>query len=91
MRQLIRFRYHFGPDHGRRMAGTLLRRVVGIAERAVLRLIKVPLADGPFDAQALFTCNLGAGALQRSTMRRRVNREEHAEVPLEFLKWMWGG
>jgi lysozyme len=72
-------------------AEALLRRDVGLAERAVLRLITVPLADGQFDALVSFTFNLGAGALQRSTLRRKVNREEHVEVPPEFHKWVWGG
>ena len=62
-----------------------------IAERAVLRLIKVPLTDGQFDALVSFTFNLGSGALQRSTLRRKVNREEHEEVPAEFLRWVWAG
>ena len=52
-----------------------------IAERAVLRLINVPLTDGQFDALVSFTYNLGGGALQRSTLRRKINREEHGEVP----------
>jgi lysozyme len=38
-----------------------------------------------------FTFNLGAGALQRSTLRRKVNREEHADVPAELSKWVWAG
>lgn len=69
----------------------LLIKDVGIAERAVLRLIKVPLTDGQFDALVSFTFNLGSGALQRSTMRRKVNREEHEEVPAEFMRWVWAG
>ena len=62
-----------------------------MGERAVLRLIRVPLANGQFDAVVSFTFNLGAGALQRSTLRRKVDREEHAEVPAEFLRWVWAG
>ena len=69
----------------------LLRRDVAAAERAVLRLIRVPLADGQFDALCSFTFNLGAGALQRSTLRRKVNREEHDAVPAEFGRWVWAG
>ena len=72
-------------------AEALLRRDTAIAGRAVLRLIAVPLADRQFDALVSFTFNLGTGALQRSTLRRKVNREEHADVPAEFLKWVWGG
>ena len=34
----------------------------------------------------------GSGhALQRSTLRRKANREEHALVPAEFMKWVWAG
>lgn len=64
---------------------------VAKAEKAVLRLITVPLSDGQFDALVSFTFNLGSGALQRSTLRRKVNREDHAEVPAEFLRWVWAG
>ena len=70
-------------------ATELLCKDVRIAERAVLRLISVPLTDGQFDALVSFTFNLGAGALQRSTMRRKVNRGQHEAVPAELMKWVW--
>ena len=57
-------------------AVALLIKDVQATERAVLRLINVPLTDGQFDALVSFTFNLGAGALQRSTLRRKVNRED---------------
>jgi lysozyme len=69
----------------------LLEKDVASAERAVLRFITVSLTDGQFDALVSFTFNLGSGALQRSTLRRKVNREEHADVPAEFMKWVWAG
>jgi len=69
----------------------LLRRDVRWAERGVLRLIDVPLAEGQFDALVSFTFNLGSGALQRSTLRRKVNRREHAEVPAQLMRWVWAG
>ena len=72
-------------------AEALLAKDVWSAERAVLRLIKVPLTDGQFDALVSFTFNLGGGALQRSTLRRKVNREEHGAVPREFRRWVWAG
>ena len=50
--------------HSRR----ILRQDAQIAERAVSRLINVPLTDGQFDALVSFTYNLGGGALQRSTL-----------------------
>jgi GH24 family phage-related lysozyme (muramidase) len=84
-------RERFASDIGEDEAEDLLRRDVGVAERAVLRLISVPLTDSRFDALVSFTYNLGSGALQRSTLRRRVNREEHAAVPAEFRRWVFAG
>ena len=72
-------------------AEALLSKDVWSAERSVLRLIKVPLTDSQFDALVSFTFNLGGGALQRSTLRRKVNREEHSAVPREFRRWVWAG
>ncbi|MCP5364125.1 MAG: lysozyme [Hyphomicrobiales bacterium] len=69
----------------------LLRHDVRVAERAVLRLINVPLTDGQFSSLVSFTFNLGSGSLQRSTLRRKVNREEHEFVPAEFRRWVWAG
>ena len=88
-RENERERFADGIDEA--TAEDLLRRDVEAAVRAVLRLIRVPLADGPFDALCSFTFNLGAGALQRSTLRRKINREEHDAVPAEFRRWVWAG
>jgi GH24 family phage-related lysozyme (muramidase) len=72
-------------------AAELLKQDVSAAEAAVLRLITVPLTDGQFDALVSFTFNLGSGALQRSSLRRLINRAEHATVPAEFSRWVWAG
>lgn len=56
-------------------------------ESSVLRLITRPLTDGQFDALVSFTFNLGAGALQRSTLRQKCNRREDEGAAAEFLKW----
>ncbi len=60
-------------------------------EQSVARLIRVPLTQGQFDALVSFVYNLGSGALQRSTLRQKINREEHDEVPNELMKWIWAG
>lgn len=88
---------HTGPEVApgmvitREQAGDYLRHDVASSERSVLRLINVPLSDGQFDALVSFAFNLGGGALQRSALRRKVNREEHDDVPAEFLKWCRAG
>ncbi len=67
-------------------AEALLRINVESAERAVLRLTKVPLTDGQFDALVSFTYNLGSEALQCSTLRRKVNCQTHGEVPDQLMR-----
>ena len=69
----------------------LLKRDVMVAERAVCRLIYVPLTDNQLAALVSFTFNLGAGVLQRSTLRRKVNRQQHDAVPSELLRWVYAG
>lgn len=69
----------------------LLRQDVNIAERAVLRLIRVPLEDWHFDSLVSFTFNLGSGALQASTLRRRLNEGDYYGASLQFDRWVYGG
>lgn len=69
----------------------ILRNDVGIAERAVTRLISVPLEDEQFDALVSFTFNLGSGSLQTSTLRQKVNRQEHDLAPDQFRRWVYAG
>lgn len=72
-------------------AEELLKQDVQSAESAVLRLITVPLTEGQFDALVSFTFNLGAGALQRSALRRVVNRGAHGEVADQLGRWVIAG
>lgn len=88
---LVKENENFACGVSEEEAEELLRHDVKDAERAVLRFVDVPLNDGQFDALVSFTFNLGAGALQRSTLRRKVNRNEHSEVPREFMRWVWAG
>jgi len=75
----------------REQAEQLLRKDVRVAEAAVIRLITVSLSAGQCDALVSFTFNLGAGALQRSTLRRKLNRGEYEAVPEEFMRWVFAG
>lgn len=60
-------------------------------ERAVERLIKVPLEECHNDALVSFAYNLGSGALQSSTLRRKLNRGDFEGAQREFHKWVYAG
>lgn len=73
-------------------AALLLEKDVEKAEKAVNRLITIPLEQHEFDALVSFTFNVGVLALQRSTLRQKLNRDEdREEVADEFLKWVYAG
>jgi len=72
-------------------ADALLRQDAARMERAVRRLILVKLSQGQFDALVSFAFNLGAGALQASTLRRVLNRGDYAEAPRQLMRWVFAG
>ena len=72
-------------------ADALLDRDIVSSEAAVARLLPVPMTDNQFSALVSFTFNLGAGALQRSTLRQVILRGDHGAVPRELAKWVRGG
>jgi len=74
-------------------AENLLRADLKGAEDAVSDLITVSLNDNEFSALVSFTFNLGAGALQDSTLRRRLNGgDDRVSIANgEFRKWVLAG
>lgn len=72
-------------------AEALLLGDIAHVEAALGRLIQAPLTQNQFDALVSFTFNLGAGALQRSTLRRKINRHHHEEAPNELMRWVFAG
>ena len=68
-------------------AETLLAADLYTTEKAVIRLINTCLTDDQFAALVSFTFNLGGSALQRSTLRQKVNYGLFQECSEEFLKW----
>ena len=68
-------------------ADALLGRDLETSERWVSRLSKEPLSENQFSALTSFTFNVGCGALQRSTLRMKLNRGEYLGAADEFPKW----
>lgn len=88
---LIRPSESFSEPITEQEAEELLKKDLWTAERAVLRLTRVPLGDSQFNALVSFCFNLGSGAYQRSSMRSKLNRREYADAGGEFLRWCKAG
>ena len=73
-------------------AERLLKKDLQRFEDAVNRLIEAELTQHEFDAIVSFTFNVGTGALQDSTFRRRMNAGEDKQrcFAEEFPKWVNG-
>ena len=66
---------------------------MAVALRATLRYCPVLATEpeGRLAAIVDFTFNLGAGRLQASTLRRRVNQRDWPGVAKELRRWIYGG
>lgn len=60
-------------------------------ENAVNRYVKVTINQNQFDALVDFAYNVGIGALQSSTLLRKVNNGDFKGASLEFGKWVHAG
>ena len=68
-------------------AEAFLERDVVATENFVSRLVKVGLNENEYSALVSFTYNVGAGNLQRSTLRMKLNRGHRLDAADEFPKW----
>lgn len=70
-----------------------LARDLQTAQAATLRycLVLATESEGRLAAIVDFTFNLGAGRLQTSTLRRRVNQRDWPGAVHELRRWVYGG
>jgi len=69
----------------------LLLNDVAIHFKAVNRLITAPLNQNQLCALVDFSFNLGSGALQRSTLRAKLNRGDYCHAAEEFVRYRYAG
>lgn len=85
-----------GPEHPPIMeseAESYLARDLITALKATLQYCPVLAAEpeGRLAAIVDFTFNLGAGRLQSSTLRRRINQRDWLVAGKELRRWVYGG
>ena len=73
-------------------ADQLLKKDLYRFEMSVISLITRPLTQHEFDAVVSFCYNVGSGALEDSTFRKRINAGENKQrcFQEEFPKWVKG-
>ncbi len=68
-------------------ADQLLDDDLRLAERAVQRLVTVPLNDNQFSALVSFVYNVGIANFENSTLLTLLNRGWYEQVPVQLLRW----
>ena len=69
----------------------LLRRELRHVEAAIGKLITAEINENMFSALASWAFNVGTGAMQRSTLRMKLNRGQYEDAADEFPKWRRAG
>lgn len=71
----------------RAQAEILLREDLRVAERAIGRLVSVPLSNNQFAALCSFVFNVGVANFERSALLTLLNRGWYEQVPAQLTRW----
>lgn len=78
----------FPPQISKKEGEDLLRKDAAIAERAINKLVRVPLEQYEFDALVSLVFNIGEGNFSKSTLLRLLNlNAPKKEIAQQFLRW----
>ena len=76
------------PKITQKQAEELLKHSLSTYEKAVDSFCRDDISQSQFDALVSFAYNVGTGALQKSTLIKKVNANpKDATIADEFLKW----
>ncbi len=71
-------------------AVSMLKHDLGMAEKTINKVVKVPLNQNQFDALVSLTFNIGSGAFYKSTLLRQLNQGNYKIAAGQFLVWNKG-
>jgi len=61
------------------------------AKYSVMNSVSVDLTQGQYAALVDFVFNVGSGNFKRSTLLKKVNAQQHDNVPLQLRRWVRAG
>ena len=70
-------------------ANIFLQNDLKIHEKNVAKLVKVPLNQNQFDALVSFEFNVGISNFQKSTLLKKLNKNDFIGASGEFEKWIY--
>lgn len=76
-----------GQKITRKQAEQFLKSDLKQFEKGVEKVVKVSLNQNQFDALISFSYNCGLGALQNSTLLKKLNKKDYKGASAEFPRW----
>ena len=80
-----------GQKITKEQAEQFLREDLDWSEKAVSKLVKVPLKQNQFDALVDFAYNAGAKNLLNSTLLKKLNEGDYQGAMMQFERWVYAG
>jgi lysozyme len=65
----------------------LLKATLANYEKCINKNVKVPLSQNQFDSLVSFVYNVGCGNFEKSTLLKKLNKEDYIGASDEFVKW----
>ncbi len=84
-------RQQYGSGITDEQGEALLIEDMNWAKYSVMKAVSVDLTPGQYAALVDFVFNVGSGNFNQSTLLKKVNAGQHAEVPAQLRRWIRAG
>lgn len=78
---------HWGHGLSSDLCSRLFRKDLTRFEKAINKLVTAPMEQHQYDALVSFCFNIGCGGFGRSTLLKKLNKEDYSGAENEFPRW----